>query len=112
MRCAGLFKHARHFIERAAGGHHVIDDEDVLAAQASLDGKRTPNVASPLLQRQRLLWGCVADTEQSIDDEAAVSGDSESACDMVRLIEPALAHSLERQRHRNNNGIVRGWWHR
>ncbi len=108
MRRTGLFKHACYFIERATGRHHVIDDENVLAAQASLDGKRTPNVVSPLLQRQRLLCGRVPDTEQSIDDETVASSGRKSACNMVRLIESALPRSLECQRHRDHDGIGRG----
>ena len=48
------------------------------------------------------------DAEQSIDDEAAAGDASESAGNLVRLIETALPHALERQRYWDDDTLVRG----
>ena len=63
LQRAGPFENTRYFIERAAGRHHVIDDEDVLPADASFDCKRAANIAPPLAQRESLLSRGVPDAE-------------------------------------------------
>ena len=76
-----------------------------MAADASFDSKRAANIAPPLFQRESLLRRGVPDAQQPVDDETVAGGRRKSARYMVRLIESALPHALERERHRDDDAI-------
>src|SRR5262249_14225717 len=101
MLRAGDLEHARDLVERAAGGHHVVDDDQAHSVQVAADRECTAYVAPAFVARQRSLRGSMTNPHQ----RGAVERQTEAACrgsaDFVRLVESTLSETLEGQWSRN-----------
>ncbi len=87
------FQDAGRFIEGGAAGHHVIDQNDRLAAQLPPTFERAAYVGGPLLERKGGLSGGVAAAHEDVGAPGEKTSSRETARDLAGLVEATLGKS-------------------
>ena len=107
FHCAGLEQRFGQCIQRAAAGHHVVDDGHAFALQAGVAGKRTAQVFAARLERQAGLRGGIDDARSGMRQHRQVQIPGDVLGDFMRLVEAAFPEPVGMQRH-GDEGVGQG----
>ena len=105
-RAAGAFEGLGNFVQGAAGGHDVVDEQHVGVAHGGLHGEGVAQIAAACIELELLLWRRVACAREDVGAHFEAVRGGKSAGDFVGLIKAALALAFKGQWHGNDERVV------
>lgn len=101
-RCAVQFENTSAFIDRGAGGHHIVDQQHALASEVAPTFKSAAHICPALLERQVGLSRRGSGADDMVEVDGYLERLAKCPGDLGRLVEPALDHSLWVEGEGNN----------
>ena len=89
-------------MQRGAGGHHIVHQQQSLAVPAGIAGVGAADVAAARVQRQAALRGAMPQPLQRVGIARAVQRGSDAPRHFPRGVEAALQQALARKRYGQN----------